>query len=339
MYFPVAGAGISSDFEGGFRSTGGHSGVDFAGRGPIRAAVPGTVISAEWGGAYGNLVKVRHTDGSIGYYAHMARMSVRPGMRVSRGSILGIVGNTGNVRGRNGGYHLHFEVRRNGRPVNPMPWLARDYRAVSGDAKDARASFSGGRSVKGLSAEQLRNARTIIAVGRSMGASQRDLLIALMTAYQESKFQNLNYGDRDSVGLFQQRAGWGSRSQRMNPQFSARMFFSGGVRGPGTPGLLEIGRRGRMSLTGAAQAVQRSAFPNAYAQWEGLARSILGGGTGIEAPLEEEPMGLEGFEEEPLDGMVPRTAGGGFPLDAVHLPGVSGNRSTNEPGLKELLYG
>ena len=130
------------------------------------------------------------------------------------------------------------------------------------------------RESRRWSDEQLRNARVIINVGRQVGASQRDILIALMVAFQESGMRNLNYGDRDSVGLFQQRAGWGSYTQRMDPIQSARMFFTGGHR-PGTPGLLDIRSRNQMSLTRAAQAVQRSAFPDAYAKHEGRANDIL----------------------------------------------------------------
>jgi murein DD-endopeptidase MepM/ murein hydrolase activator NlpD len=131
-----------------------------------------------------------------------------------------------------------------------------------------------------LTSEQRRNAQIIISVGRSLGASNRDLLIALMTALQESGLRNLSHGHLDSVGLFQQRAGWGSLSQRRNPAFAARMFFTGGVRGPGTPGLLDIRNRNSMRLTAAAQRVQRSAFPNAYAKHESTARSALGAGAG-----------------------------------------------------------
>lgn len=126
-----------------------------------------------------------------------------------------------------------------------------------------------------LEAERRKNAQIIIQTGLSMGASQRDILIALMTAMQESGLRNLNYGDRDSLGLFQQRPsqGWGSPSQVMNPQYASRKFFEG---------LMKLGsRRNNMSLTQAAQAVQRSAFPNAYAKHEGYARSLLaslGGG-------------------------------------------------------------
>lgn len=127
---------------------------------------------------------------------------------------------------------------------------------------------------RNLEEERRRNAQIIINVGLQLGASQRDILIALMTAMQESGLRNLNYGDRDSLGLFQQRPsmGWGTRSQIMNPEYAARAFFTGA----GTnKGLLDLKNRNSMSLTAAAQAVQRSAFPNAYAKHESYGRSLL----------------------------------------------------------------
>lgn len=130
-----------------------------------------------------------------------------------------------------------------------------------------------------LNAEQLQNAGIISQVGYGLGASYRDVLIALMTAMQESTLRNLNYGDRDSIGLFQQRNAWGSREDRLNPFESARMFFEGG-RG-GQRGLFDFKDRDQMSLTQAAQAVQVSAFPSAYAKWEDMARAILSGGGAI----------------------------------------------------------
>lgn len=126
----------------------------------------------------------------------------------------------------------------------------------------------------GFTSEQKRNASVIISVGRSLGASQRDILIALMAAFQESGIRSLNYGDRDSIGIFQQRNAWGSRAARLDPYQSARMFFLGGAQGQ--RGLLDFGNRGNMSLTQAAQAVQVSAFPSAYAKWEDEARALLG---------------------------------------------------------------
>lgn len=125
------------------------------------------------------------------------------------------------------------------------------------------------------SPEQLANARTIATVGRQVGASQRDIMIAIMSAMQESGLRALNYGDRDSVGLFQQRSGWGSLQQRMDPIESARMFFLGG-HGAGQGGLLSVGNREGLSLAAAAQKVQRSAFPDAYAKHESEAQQILG---------------------------------------------------------------
>lgn len=124
-----------------------------------------------------------------------------------------------------------------------------------------------------LSEEQLINANTIASVGASMGASTRDIIISLMTAMQESGLRNLNYGDRDSVGLFQQRTsqGWGTIEQIMNPTYAATKFFEG---------LLNIPNRNAMSLTQAAQAVQRSAFPDAYAQWQSMAEAVVGAGVG-----------------------------------------------------------
>lgn len=123
------------------------------------------------------------------------------------------------------------------------------------------------------SSEQLANARIIAQVGRSVGASQRDILIGIMAAMQESGLRNLSYGDKDSVGLFQQRSGWASRQERMDPAQSARMFFMGGQQGQ--RGLLAFGNRDSYSLTQAAQKVQVSAFPDAYAKHENEARDIL----------------------------------------------------------------
>lgn len=119
--------------------------------------------------------------------------------------------------------------------------------------------------VSNLDREQMRNAALIYQIGRQLGASRRDITIALITAMQESGLRNVHYGDRDSLGLFQQRPSmaWGRPEQIMDPAFAIRSFFKG--RGTNR-GLLDIGNRSSMSLTAAAQAVQRSAFPNAYAK-------------------------------------------------------------------------
>ena len=98
-----------------------------------------------------------------------------------------------------------------------------------------------------------------------------------MTAMQESTLRNLDYGDRDSLGLFQQRPsmGWGSPAQVREPAYAAAAFYGGPDSPTGNRGLLGIPRWQQLPLTVAAQAVQRSAFPNAYARWESPARGWL----------------------------------------------------------------
>lgn len=135
--------------------------------------------------------------------------------------------------------------------------------------------------------EQRSNAATIIRVGQEVGASARDILIALMTAMQESGMRNLDYGDRDSVGLFQQRTSmdWGSLQQIQNPEYAAKAFFLGA----GTnKGLLDYANRNSMALTEAAQTVQRSAYPDAYAKHEDAAKRLLdslGDGKAVQGTL------------------------------------------------------
>lgn len=122
-----------------------------------------------------------------------------------------------------------------------------------------------------LSREQLRNAGIIYRVGLELGASARDIQIALITALTESNLINVNYGDRDSLGLFQQRAAWGPASTRLDPEQSARMFFLGGQQGQ--RGLFDFDDRDEMGMGEAAQAVQVSAFPDRYATYINLVQS------------------------------------------------------------------
>jgi LysM repeat protein len=131
----------------------------------------------------------------------------------------------------------------------------------------------------GLSAEQRRNAATIVAVGRSLGVPDRGLVVALAAAMQESSLRNVAHGDRDSVGLFQQRPsqGWGSAAKLQDPAYATRLFF-GGRDNPNagrTRGLLDVRGWSSMSITDAAQAVQLSAYPKAYANWASAAEGWL----------------------------------------------------------------
>lgn len=130
------------------------------------------------------------------------------------------------------------------------------------------AGFNGGSShTADLSAAQLGNAQIIAEVGVSMGVPAPGETIAIATALQESGLQNLNYGDRDSLGLFQQRPsqGWGSPAQILTPVYAARQFYSR---------LLQVPGWRSMSTTEAAQAVQRSGFPDAYAKWQDEAQTL-----------------------------------------------------------------
>jgi hypothetical protein len=92
--------------------------------------------------------------------------------------------------------------------------------------------------------------------------------VAIATALQESGLRNLNYGDRDSVGLFQQRPsmGWGSYTQVHNPLYAAEQFYDALTAVPGWE---------TMPLTVVAQTVQQSAFGWAYARWEQLADNLV----------------------------------------------------------------
>lgn len=145
----------------------------------------------------------------------------------------------------------------------------------------AMEGVSAGGRPKGLSAEQAANAKTIVAVGRELHVPSYGWVVAVATAMQESNLMNIPYGDRDSVGLFQQRTAWGSAADRLDPAKSARMFYTGG--GQGQPGLVDIAGFERMPVTDAAQAVQRSAFPNAYAKWQSLATQVVASPTVLSA--------------------------------------------------------
>ncbi|GAA1062293.1 LysM peptidoglycan-binding domain-containing protein [Agromyces bracchium] len=130
-----------------------------------------------------------------------------------------------------------------------------------------------------LDDEMRANARIIVEVGRSLGVPDRGIVVALAAAAQESGLRNVRHGDRDSLGLFQQRPsqGWGTPEQVLDPVRAATAFY-GGPTTPNegrTPGLLDVPDWAGMTVTDAAQAVQHSAHPNHYAKWESSARRWL----------------------------------------------------------------
>lgn len=127
--------------------------------------------------------------------------------------------------------------------------------------------------------DQMNHASTIVLLAVERDLPARAGTIAIATAIQESKLQNLTYGDRDSVGLFQQRPsqGWGTPEQIMNADRSIRVFYGGphDPNGSTTRGLLDIRGWQSMAFTDAAQAVQISAYPDRYGQWEDAAYAWL----------------------------------------------------------------
>jgi hypothetical protein len=131
-----------------------------------------------------------------------------------------------------------------------------------------------GGAVAGYQDEQLTNAATIVAVGKQMGVPEQGWVVAVATAMQESGLRNVDYGDRDSLGLFQQRPsqGWGTPEQVRSPDYAATQFYQR---------LLAVEGWQQMPLTDAAQAVQRSGFPGAYARHEQAAGEVVAAVQGV----------------------------------------------------------
>lgn len=143
-------------------------------------------------------------------------------------------------------------------------------------AKSASGRYAGAAGTYGgraFSAAQMKNAAIIASVGAGMGMSKRDIMIGIMTAITESGLVNVNYGDRDSLGLFQQRPsmGWGTAAQVTNPRYSSGKFFSV---------LKGHAERGEEAPWLAAQHVQRSAYADGsnYAKWWAAAQAIFNNG-------------------------------------------------------------
>ncbi|MEO3778933.1 hypothetical protein ABGB16_19195 [Micromonospora sp. B11E3] len=148
--------------------------------------------------------------------------------------------------------------------------------AVQADKPDSGKliphGVQGAQSRIDLDDEQVANAEAIIAATKKAGLPERAAVISIATSLQESKLENLGHlGDRndhDSLGLFQQRpsSGWGTPEQITDPQYSTTAFLKG---------LKQVDGWQDMPLTDAAQTVQVSAYPDAYAQWEQQAADLV----------------------------------------------------------------
>jgi hypothetical protein len=151
-----------------------------------------------------------------------------------------------------------------------VAWNAGDEATAPDGANGANGACTLPGSGVTVTEEQMGNAAIIAQVGRDRGLPDRAVVIALATAQQESRLRNLDYGDRDSLGLFQQRPsqGWGTEAQVQDPVYAAGKFYDWLVTVPGW----ETGR-----LTDVAQAVQRSGYPELYQQHEAMAVELTAG--------------------------------------------------------------
>ncbi|WP_410630962.1 C40 family peptidase [Amycolatopsis sp. cmx-4-83] len=129
-------------------------------------------------------------------------------------------------------------------------------------------------TVAGYGPDQLGNAAIITSTGKQLQVPEPGWVIAVAVAIQESTLRNLDHGDRDSLGLFQQRPsqGWGTPEQIMNPTYAATQFYRH---------LQAVSGWQRMSLNDAAQAVQRSGTPDAYGRHETIAEAIVTAVAGV----------------------------------------------------------
>lgn len=175
--------------------------------------------------------------------------------------------------------------------------LAADH-IVFTEACTARA---GGTTVR-VSLEQAGHAATIAAIATRRDLPARATTIALVTALQESKLRNLDHGDRDSLGLFQQRPsqGWGTPDQVMDPTYATGKFFDA---------LVKLDDYRTMDIGDAAQDVQRSGFPDAYDKHEPRARILASALMGYSPGSFTCALRTSGLpEEEPgPNGRTPRT--------------------------------
>lgn len=178
-----------------------------------------------------------------------------------------------------------------------------------------------------LSTEQAENASIIAAVAERRDLPARAISIAIATAYQESKLVNLDSGDRDSLGLFQQRPsqGWGTQQQIMDPYYATNAFYDA---------LVKVDGYQEMAITEAAQEVQRSAFPEAYADHEQDGRTIASAMSGYsDAAFSCETTTPDVAEQQMrADGLTGRAykvrkvvaaSFGGLPLGGFEAGGVS----------------
>jgi hypothetical protein len=154
--------------------------------------------------------------------------------------------------------------------------------------------------------DQTANAALVVGVAHRRGLPARAATIGVATAIQESGLRNIDYGDRDSLGLFQQRPsqGWGTEEQVQDPLYATGAFYDA---------LVRVDGYGDLEITDAAQRVQRSGYPEAYADHEGEGRALASSLYGLSpasltCDLRPLPDDLATEPPEPGSGLTPRAA-------------------------------
>ena len=222
------------------------------------------------------------------WYIHTSDALVQVGDTVQAGQKIAEVAHTTQTA-RNArvstGDHLDYRVRVAGDWVDPTTMLSGLPAGGSVATVNQPSPVMGGAglTVKGRAAsqEQIDIAQRIYQKGSSLGANNQEIQAAIATAIQESVLTNLSGGDRDSLGIFQQRPSmeWGSRSQINNLDFAIESFFTG--RGS-NPGMIDNRSRAGGDVYQQSHLTQRSAHPDAPRQWDGeaaaLLRAVSGGG-------------------------------------------------------------
>lgn len=260
----------------------------------VVAAAGGTVQAVvDLGGrSYGLHVKLSHPGGVMTIYAHLSRATVSVGQQVSAGQPIGALGNSG----RSTGPHLHYEIRVNNASTDPVPYMAARRAPLNGNptapggrpvvAVPAAPVAAGVDRSGSLTQSQRDVAAAIINTGQQLGLPEQAWVIALATAMQESQLGDYPPSKRANhegdAGIFQQRviprdgAYYGTLEQVLDPVWSATTFYQGVDTFMGhMPGLVDIKGWETMRVTQAAQKVQRSAFPEAYAKHEATARALV----------------------------------------------------------------
>jgi hypothetical protein len=177
--------------------------------------------------------------------------------------------------------------------VGTAGWLGA--REVIDAVRNPQCTVTAGGQTETFDPEQTGNAALITALSMKRGMPPRAATIALTTAYQESKILNITYGDRDSLGLFQQRPsqGWGTEEQLLDPVYATNAFYDA---------LVKLKGYETADITEIAQQVQRSAHPELYRDHEGQGRVLASTLTG------HSPAGLTCRLDDPASDATPATA-------------------------------